>query len=859
MAQVKITDLPQALALTGFESVPIVQNGVTVQTTTGAISVQPSQSQTFLTASQETSLPNSRYLSVGSGLDLNDSGSQGFLQVNLTGAAASLNTSPNGIQVKTAIGELTARAIDVGTGLDVTNANGVSGDPLIALGPFLSNIQSLSGSTGLVGVSGGVASPLAIVGTASNIDVTNGDGSTGNPTINLVSTGTPTGTFGSTSAIPVVTVDSFGRITNVTTAPTTTGGTVTEIDTGTGLTGGPITTSGTISLANTTVTAGTYGSATKIPQIVVNAQGQLTGVTEYSVVTGVSSVTGTANEITASPTSGDVVLSLPTALTFTGKTVTDGTFNMTAATVGSDTVTTNTATQTLTGKTISGFNNTLTDISNASLDNSSITIGTTGIALGDTVTTIDDLTLVTPTIASIVNTGTLTLPTSTDTLIARNTTDTLTNKSLSGSSNTFTNIPNSGLTNPSTTIGTTVATLGATTLTLGGLTSVAVTQDPTTALQLATKQYVDSVAQGLSAKAACFFTTTADILLTGLTTQAGGDWPSTLTAGDRILVKNQTLSQYNGIYVADALTWSRAADMNVWSEVPGSFVFVQYGSTLSSTGWTTTAATSGTIDVTAMPWVQFSGAGTYSAGTGLTLSGTQFSITNTAVTAASYGSASKTLTATVNAQGQLTAMADTDIAIAASQVTSGTLSVNRGGTGISSLTLNYIPYGNGTSAFNSSSSLQFDGTTLRTGTAALLGGATNPVLGATGGDNNYIQAYVYNATDGASSSADIVTYASNSSDAHGWADMGFTGPSYADPTYTVTGPNEAYLLGSARDGSFTGNLVYATDSTGSQNYHQWYVGGFTQLKSAWKMQLTSSGLTTAGTVTALGGITGGSF
>ena len=37
-AQVQITDLPQAQALTGTESVPIVQDGVTVQTTTGAIS-----------------------------------------------------------------------------------------------------------------------------------------------------------------------------------------------------------------------------------------------------------------------------------------------------------------------------------------------------------------------------------------------------------------------------------------------------------------------------------------------------------------------------------------------------------------------------------------------------------------------------------------------------------------------------------------------------------------------------------------------------------------------------------------------------------------------------------------------------
>jgi hypothetical protein len=71
---------------------------------------------------------------------------------------------------------------------------------------------------------------------------------------------------------------------------------------------------------------------------------------------------------------------------------------------------------------------------------------------------------------------------------------TLTNKTISGASNTLSNIGNSSLTNSSITLGTTNIALGATSLTLGGLTSVAVTQDPTTNLQLATKQYVDTVA-----------------------------------------------------------------------------------------------------------------------------------------------------------------------------------------------------------------------------------------------------------------------------------------------------------------------------------------------------------------------------
>jgi hypothetical protein len=74
-------------------------------------------------------------------------------------------------------------------------------------------------------------------------------------------------------------------------------------------------------------------------------------------------------------------------------------------------------------------------------------------------------------------------------------------------------------------------------------------------------------------------------------------------------------------------------------------------------------------------------------------------------------------------------------------------------------------------------------------------------------------------------------------------DMGMTSASYADTTYTVTVGNEGYVFMSAPSGSGTsGNMVFATDSTGSTNYYQWYVGGFTQAKSAWKMQLRGTQL-----------------
>lgn len=189
--------------------------------------------------------------------------------------------------------------------------------------------------------------------------------------------------------------------------------------------------------------------------------------------------------------------------------------------------------------------------------------------------------------------------------------------------------------------------------------------DPVSDQDAATKYYVDTVAQGLDVKASVVAATTANITLSGAQTIDG----VSVVAGDRVLVKNQTTQADNGIYVAASGAWARSADANTWAELVSAYTFVETGSTYADTGWVCTVNAGGTLGVTPVTWSQFSGAGTYLAGTGLTLSGNTFSITNTAVTAGSYGSASETLTATVNAQGQLTALAETPIAITLSQVT----------------------------------------------------------------------------------------------------------------------------------------------------------------------------------------------
>ena len=186
-----------------------------------------------------------------------------------------------------------------------------------------------------------------------------------------------------------------------------------------------------------------------------------------------------------------------------------------------------------------------------------------------------------------------------------------------------------------------------------------------------------------------------------------------------------------------------------------------------------------------------------------------------------------------------------------------TIDVPHGGTGLVTLNAGYIPYGAGANALASNANLQFASNVLEVGPGYQLGGTSNPLIAAVGSANGYIQSYVFNNSNGTSASADLVAYSDNSSDAHGWVDLGYSSSTYNDAAYSVTGPNESYIFGSAPTGSGTsGNLVYATDDTGTTNSHQWYVGGFGQLKSAWKMQLTTAGLQLASALPTGSGGTG---
>jgi hypothetical protein len=155
---------------------------------------------------------------------------------------------------------------------------------------------------------------------------------------------------------------------------------------------------------------------------------------------------------------------------------------------------------------------------------------------------------------------------------------------------------------------------------------------PTNSTDATTKAYVDAAVEGLHVHASVKAATTANVALASALENGDTLDGVTLATGDRVLVKNQTTKSENGIYIVqNSGQPTRATDFDTAAEVDsGDFVFVGQGTTQANTGWVqiNTPATIGTDPI---EFVQFSGAGTYLAGTGLTLTGNTFSI-NTGTT-----------------------------------------------------------------------------------------------------------------------------------------------------------------------------------------------------------------------------------
>jgi hypothetical protein len=180
--------------------------------------------------------------------------------------------------------------------------------------------------------------------------------------------------------------------------------------------------------------------------------------------------------------------------------------------------------------------------------------------------------------------------------------------------------------------------------------TVTLAQDPSSALQAATKQYVDNAAAGLNAHAAVVASTTANLTATysngtsgvGATLTNSGTLAAftidgqTPVLNDRVLVKNQTTALQNGIYTittlgTGAVAWvlTRAEDQNTTPEMgSGDLVYVASGTTNGTTLWVQTAKVT-TIGTDAVTWTQFSGASTATAGAGLVKNGNAYDVGGT--------------------------------------------------------------------------------------------------------------------------------------------------------------------------------------------------------------------------------------
>lgn len=541
MANVTITQLPSAGAITGAELVPVVQNGVTVQTTTAALAGSPVQTQTFLTLNQESTLANSRRLSGGTGVGLTDGGAQSTLQVTLNAASGSLEAAGTGMIAKTASNTVAGRTMSsTTTGISVTNGDGVAGNPTFALTGVALAVAGATG-TGVLALNSSTIATRTILGTSSQIDITDGN-FVNSPVIAISSDPTVPGSGG--VVIPAGTTGQRGASTNGTLRYNTT---VASFE---GYANGAW---GTI-VSGAGVSSISFGSTGLTPA--TSTTGAVTVAGTLAVAnggTGVTTSTGTTNVVRSnSPILVNPDLGTPSALVGTNITGT-------AAGLTAGTVTTN---ANLTGD--------VTSVGNATTLATVATAGSTGSSTAIPVVTINAKGLTTS-----ITTAVVVAPAGT----------------LSG--------------------GTLASGVTASSLTsLGTIASLVVTEGtisttPSASTDIANKAYVDTVAQGLDTKASVVAGTTANITLSGAQTIDG----ISIVAADRVLVKNQTLSENNGLYLCAVGAWTRTTDMNTWAQVPGAYVFVEDGTTQADTGWVCTSNAGGTLGTTAITWAQFSGAG----------------------------------------------------------------------------------------------------------------------------------------------------------------------------------------------------------------------------------------------------------
>jgi len=616
MANVQISQLPAAGAITGTELVPVVQNGVTVQTTTGAIAASPSQTQTFLTKNLEPSLPNSRYLSTNTGLSITDGGAQSYLRLNLNGASGSLESASTGMIAKTSGATVASRTLSTsGLGLSVTNGDGVSGNPTFQLTGVAAAVAAASG-TGMLAIVGGTTiAGRQIYGTANQIGVVNGDGGAGSPTISIVSDPTIPGTGGMT--VPKGTdAQQPAGVTGQIRYNTTTGvfegftaGTwqafsqsngVTTFDGGTtGLTPA-LPTNGAISLGGTLVVAnGGTGANTLSGYLKGNGTSAVTGVASIpsTDITGLGTMS-TQNANAVAITGGTISgLSAPIAVASGGT----GATTLTGYVKG-------TGTSALTASATIP-NTDITGLGTMSTQSASFVAISGGAINGTTIGSI------TPAAGSFTSLASTSATVNSDAVTTNTASQTITNKTISGASNTISNIGNSSLTNSAITINgnsvslggsTTVTATASNALTIGtglsgtsynGSTPVTVAIDSTVATLAGSQTLTNKTLTSPSVNTPILSGGTINNAIIGATVPAAGTFTSvTMTTGTITTAPSTGNDIVNKTYVdgiSAGLNFHQSCRLATTTALPAN----TYNNGASGVGATLTANANGALSV----------------------------------------------------------------------------------------------------------------------------------------------------------------------------------------------------------------------------------------------------------------------
>jgi hypothetical protein len=612
---------------TGVLSLTGIENEVEVSASTGSITVglpNTINADTTGNSATATALQIARTINLGG--DLSGSASfNGTSDITIT-ATVDSQSSVNSI---------------TGTSNEITVSASV-GDVILSLP------ETINANT--TGSAAKLTTPRAITLTGDVTGTANFDGSaSAGISSTLANSGVSSGTYGSASAVPNLIFDSKGRATSASEIPISIAqSAVTNLTTDLAakaplasptLTGTPSAPTATVD-TNTTQIATTayvvgqgYLKSSTASSTYQPLDADLTSISGLSGTSGllrktaentfaldsstfVNSLSGTENEIEVSASTGGVTLSLPNTIN--------------SNTTGSAAKLTTARTIALSGD-VSGsviFDGSASVNINATIEPNSVALGT------DT-------------------TGNYVATASAGTGIS---------VSGSGSENSAITINNTGVTSLTGTASqiSVSASNGDSTLSLPSAVifpgTVTLNSDPTQALQAATKQYVDSVAEGLHVHASVATATTTNI--SNLASPPSSIDGVTLTTNMRVLVKDQTTTSQNGIYKFDGIALVRSDDYDTAAEIQaGDFVFVSGGSTYNNTGWVQENDVT-TLGTDPIVWDQFSGAGTYTAGTGILLDGSVFSntgvlslagTTNEIEVSASSGNVTISLPTTINA------------------------------------------------------------------------------------------------------------------------------------------------------------------------------------------------------------------